>query len=197
MRFSLFIMTGLVLAHALPSWGQDVSGLAECTTKIFREINRTQKWSGKPPAGCPAQVVVEKRDSGVFVTAWSIDRGEGGWVRTSFTGAMNYAEIAGKMPLAKAGKEIRARAARLERCLNSINTVNDPLDCRDRAVKSYEAGEVTGTENKRLVWLEDNGRHTVVEYAFGTTSATPTPPVDLLNGENVLPGMIIDLHLTR
>jgi hypothetical protein len=197
MRYMLLFLTGALLCSTIPASGQDIPRLAECTVKVFREINLTQKWSGKPPAGCPEKIVVEKRSSGVFVTAWSVDRAEGGWVRTAFAAAMNYAEIAGKTPLAKAGKDVMARAVRLERCLNSINTVNDPLDCRDRAVKSYIAGEITGTETKRLVWLDDNGRHTVVEFAFGTSSATPTPPVDLFNGENVLPGMIIDLHLTR
>lgn len=197
MRYIQLFLIGAVLCSALPARGQDIPGLALCTTKVFQEINQTKKWSGKPPLGCPTTVNVEKRASGVFVTAWSVDRGEGGWVRTSFSAAMNYAEIAGKASLGKAGKEIKARAVRLQRCLDSINSVNDPLECRDRAVKSYIAGESTGIENKRLVWLDDNGRHTVVEYAFGTTTATPTPPADLLNGENVLPGMIIDLHLTR
>jgi len=197
MRNSVFFLLGAVLCGAVPSQGQDISGLAACTTKVFGEISRTHKWSGKPPAGCPAKIAVEKRSGGVFVTAWNSDKASGGWVRTAFSTAMNYEEIAGKASLSKAGKEIRQRAEQLDSCLKSILSVNDPLDCRDRAVKSYVAGETTGTEHKRLVWLDDAGRHAVVEYAFGTSSATPTPPVDLFKGENVLPGMIIDLHLTR
>jgi len=38
------------------------------------------------------------------------------------------------------------RAAHLGHCLESINNVNDPLDCHDRASKFYVAGEETGTE---------------------------------------------------
>src|ERR1039457_1178360 len=163
MRYSLFVLIGAFLCCTIPALGMDVPRMAECTTKVFKEISQTKKWSGKPPEGCPAKVAVEKRAGGVFVTAWSVDRAERGWVRTSFTGAMNYEEIAGKIPLTKASKEIRERAARLDRCLNSIISVNDPLDCRDRAVKTYSAGEATGIENKRLIWLDDNGRHTVVE----------------------------------
>jgi hypothetical protein len=108
---------------------------------------------------------------------------------------MESGEIVSKKGLAKAIREIMARAGQLERCLKSINSVNDPLGCRDRANKSYLVGEESGTENKRLVWLEDEGRHTVVEYAFGTTSATPTPPVDLFVGEPLPPGVLLDLHL--
>src|SRR5471032_1193102 len=102
MRYILLVLIGAFLCSTLPAFGQDIPRLAECTIKVFKEINRTQKWSGKPPAVCPAKVVVEKRASGVFVTAWSVDRAEGGWVRTAFSGAMNYAEIAAKTPLAKA-----------------------------------------------------------------------------------------------
>jgi hypothetical protein len=90
-----------------------------------------------------------------------------------------------------------ARAKRLERCLDSINTVNDPLECRDRATKSYSADEESGVENDRIVWLDDDGRHTVVGYAYGNTTSTPSPPADLLNGQQLPPGTIIDLHMNR
>lgn len=60
--------------------------------------------------------------------------------------------------------------------------------------QELSGGEITGTETTRLVWLEDNGRHAVLEYAFGTASVTPTPPVDLFSGTPLLPGVIIDLH---
>jgi hypothetical protein len=178
------------LAH-----GQEVVGLADCATKIFKTINRTGKWSGKPPANCPEKAYVEKRPRGIFVTTWSIEEAEGGWVRTAFTCAMGYGEIAAKKALAQASRDIRARAAHLERCLNSITRVNDPLDCRDHAVKSYLVDEASGVETKRLVWLDDNGRHTVVEYAFGSTSATPTAPVDLFSGQQLPPGTVIDLRV--
>jgi hypothetical protein len=186
---SLFVSTQALAA--------DVSLLAGCTNKVFDEINRTRKWSGKAPAACPATIVVEKRTDGVLVTAWATRSAEGGWVRTAFSGAMGYGEIARKKELAKAGRDIMARAKRLERCLESINTANDPLECRDRATKSYSAGEESGVENDRIVWLDDDGRHTVVEYAFGNTDATPSSPADLFNGQQLPPGTIIDLHMNR
>jgi len=178
------------LAH-----GQEVVRLADCATKIFKDINRSGKWSGKSPANCQVKASVEKRPGGIFVTTWSIEQAEGGWVRTAFTGAMHNREIAGKKALAQASRDIMARAGHLERCLNSITRVNDPLDCRDHAVKSYLVDEQSGVETSRLVWLDDNGRHTVVEYAFGSTSATPTSPVDLYSGQQLPPGTIIDLRV--
>lgn len=194
-RYSVLLLMAIMQCAGSAAHGQELGGLADCATKVFKEINRTGKWSGKPPAGCPAKVSVEKRPAGIFVTTWSVAEAEGGWVRTAFTGAMSFAEVAGKKALARAGKDIAARARHLERCLNSITKVNDPLDCRDHAVKSYLVDEESGTETKRLVWLDDEGRHTVVEYAFGTTSATPTPPVDLFSGHQVPPGTIIDLRV--
>ncbi len=189
------LVTLMFLAGASCAYCQDVPGLAGCVTKVFREIGRTGKWSGKASADCPAKTIVEKRSDGIFVTTWSYDRVEGGWSRTAFSGAMGYGEIARKEALARAEKEIGERAGHLQRCLNAILRVNDPLDCRDYATKSYLVDEESGTETKRLVWLDDNGRHTVVEYAFGTTSATPTPPTDLFSGQQLPPGTIIDLRV--
>jgi len=190
----LLVIVALQLVGSV-AYCQEVTKLAVCATKIFKEINRTGKWSGKPPANCPVKAVVEKRPDGIFVTTWTVEEAEGGWVRTAFTGAMDFGEIAKGKALAQAGKDITARAKHLERCLNSITTVNDPLDCRDYATKSYVVDEESGTETKRLIWLDDNGRHTVAEYAFGTTSATPTLPVDLFSGQQLPPGTIIDLHV--
>lgn len=197
MRYPASVLAMFLILAAAPARAGDVATLADCTTKVFGEINRTKKWSGKPPATCPASIAVEKRTDGVLVTAWVIRNAEGGWVRTAFSGAMGYGEIAGKKELAKASRDITARAKHLGRCLDSINTVNDPLDCRDRATKSYSAGEESGVENDRIVWLDDNGRHTVLEYAIGNTESTPGPPADLFNGQPLPPGMIIDLHLNR
>ena len=196
-RYSITLLVAALQLAGSIAYGREITGLADCVTKIFKEINRTGKWSGKPPASCPVKAAVEKRSSGIFVTTWAVDAVEGGWIRTAFTGAMDYGEVAVGKALRQAEKEIAARARHLERCLKSIITVNDPLDCRDYATKSYLVDEESGTETKRLVWLDDNGRHTVAEYAFGTTSATPTPPADLFSGQQLPPGTIIDLRVRR
>jgi len=193
-RIMMLILPALLLATVSVS-AADIAGLAECATKVFTDINRTQKWSGKAPSGCAPGIAVEKRAAGLFVTAWANENVDGGWVRTAFSAGMGYAEIARKKELAAANHDILARARRIGRCLESINSDNDPLECRDRATKSYLVGEESGSESKRIVWLDDNGRHTVAEYSFGNTAATPTPPVDLFNGQQLPPGMIIDLHL--
>ena len=193
MQKTMLFTAALLLSSLTSATANDVTDMADCTIKVFTEINKTKKWSGKPPKGCQAAVAVEKRQDGVFVTAWKIRQGDNGWARTSLTGAMGYAEIARKKDLKKAGRDITKRAANLERCLDSINTINDPLNCRDRAVKSYLAGEVTGTENQRLIWLDDNGRHVVAEYSSGNTSATPTPPAELFSGEKLPTNVIINL----
>ena len=197
MRYSALLLALALMLVATEAVASDISLLAGCTNKVFDEIRRTRKWSGKAPAACPATIVVEKRADGVLVTAWASRSTEGGWVRTAFSGAMGYGELASKKELARAGRDIMARAGRLERCLDSINTVNDPLECRDRASKSYAAGEESGVENDRIVWLDDDGRHTVVGYAFGNTDSTPSPPADLFNGQQLPPGKIIDLHLNK
>ncbi len=197
MRYGAQLIIPVLLLATFPAAAADMTGLAECTTKVFTEINRTQKWSGKAPTGCPARVAVEKRSGGIFVIAWGVRPTDGGWVRTAFSAGMGYAEVADKKELARANRDIMARAGRIGRCLDSIMSVNDPLECRDQATRSYLAGEETGTEDKRLIWLDDNGRHTVAEYSYGTTTATPTPPADLFGGQSLPPGMIIDLHLLR
>lgn len=197
MRYPALLLVPALMLVGTMAPAADISLLAGCTNKVFDEISRTHKWSGKAPAACPAKIVVEKRADGVLVTAWTIQNAEGGWIRTAFSGAMGYGEIAGKKELAKASRDIMARARRLERCLDSINTANDPLECRDRATRSYSAGEETGVENDRIVWLDDDGRHTVVGYAFGNTESTPSPPADLFNGQQLPPNMIIDLHLHK
>jgi len=197
MRYPIFLLALGLMLVGTGAVAADISVLAGCTTKVFDEIRRTRKWSGKAPPACPASIVVEKRADGVVVTAWLTRNADGGWVKTAFSSAMGYGEIARKKELAKAGRDIMARSKRLERCLDSINTVNDPLDCRDRATRSYVAGEESGEENDRIVWLDDNGRHAVVAYSFGNTTPTPGPPADLMNGQQLPPGMIIDLRMNR
>lgn len=191
---SWFIPAFLLLSS--PAHAAGLAALAGCATKVFAEINNTQKWSGKAPGGCAARIAVEKRPSGLFVIVWDIQNTDGGWIKTAFSAGMGYGELARKSELAAASRDILARARRIGRCLDSINSVNDPLECRDYATKSYSAGEETGTENRRLIWLDDNGRHTVAEHSFGTTTATPSPPADLLGGQSLPPGIIIDLRLS-
>lgn len=191
------LIIAVLLFTTIPAAAEDITGLADCVGKVFSEINRTQKWSGKTPVGCTSRIMVEKHASGIFVVAWSTETTDGGWVRTALSAGMGYGELAAKQELAGARRDIMARAKRIGRCLESIITVNDPLECRDRAIKSYGAGEETGTENTRLIWLDDTGRHIVAEYAFGTTTATPSPPADLFGGQPLPPGMIINLHLRR
>ena len=195
MIYSLLSLTIVLMLAAIPASAREISSLADCANKVFAEINRTQKWSGKPPNGCQARVAVEKRPSGVFVAVWAFEHAESGWTMTAFSGAMDYSEIADKKELALAGKDIMARAVRLERCLNSITTVNDPLECLDRATRSYHVGEEIGSGTRRLVWLNDNGRHAVVQYGSGAASTVQAPPADLFNGESVRPGMAVNLHL--
>lgn len=187
----------VLLFTTQPAFAADITDLADCATKVFNEINHTQKWSGKAPAGCSARVRVERHPTGLFVIVWDTETTDGGWVRTAFSAGMGYGELVEKKELSRARKDIMARAARIGRCLESIITVNDPLECRDRATKSYIAGEETGIENKRLIWLDDDGRHTVAEYSFGNTTATPSPPADLFDGQPLPPGMFIDLLLPR
>jgi hypothetical protein len=189
------LVTVLLLCFSQSVSAQDVAGLAYCTTKLFREIGRSGKWTGKAPAGCSARVALEKRASGYFVTAWVVEDADGGWIRTAFSGAMGSAEILSKKSLARASREIMTRAGQLERCLKSINSVNDPLGCRDHATRSHIVGNESGTETKRLVWLDDGGRHTVVEYAFGSTRPSSGPPVDLFDGEPLPEGLLLNLHL--
>jgi hypothetical protein len=194
MRFLISLFMPILFLIGQTASAADISTLAECTVKVFSEINRTHKWSGKAPAGCPAGVVVEQRQDGAFTSAWVTEGGRGGWARTVFTAAMGYAEIADKNDVVKVGKEIRSRAGRLGRCLDSLIAVKDPLECRYHADKSYLVGDETGIRHEWLIWLDDNGRHTVIEYSFGNTELTPTPPADLPGGQPLLFNMIPDIH---
>ena len=193
MRYLYQLLIPVLLLTTTPAAATDITSLAKCTTGVFKEIGRTRQWTGKAPAGCSAQVAVEKRPDGVFITAWAMESAGDGWVRTAFSAAAGYDEMADRRMLAKATSDIMVRAGRLSRCLSSIRTANDPGECRSRATKSYLVDETTGTENDRLLWLDDNGRHTVVQHTYGDAKATPAPPVDLY--ESIpLPPMIIELR---
>ncbi len=180
-----------LLLGSSSAYASDVNRLAACSVKIFKEINRTQKWSGKPPAGCPSTIAVEKRPDGAYVTVWHIEWVNGGWVNTAFSAAEGFWEIADKKGLARANRDIMSRAGRLGKCLDSIIASNDPRECRQKVIKSYNAGDVMGTEMQKTVWLDDNGRYAVVEFTYGDSVTEPSVPADIIETPIVPPGAII------
>lgn len=192
MAFIFTIVFSFLSASLLHA--SEVTVLAACNVKIFEEINRTREWSGEPPAGCPATVALEKRQEGIFVTSWKTEKVEGGWISTAFSTAVGYGEIADRKDLATANRDIMSRAKRLDKCLDSILSANDPLECRQMAVKSYEAGDAIGEENRRTIWLDDNGRHAVVEFSHGNSEMEKTEPADLLETPPLPDGMIIEVY---
>lgn len=195
MRYLFWLITAIIVTVSVPVVAVDLTPLVDCSLKVFRVINRTKQWSGKVPEGCSAEIYVEKRGDGIFVTAWNKSASEQGWVRVSLSSALGYYEVADKKTLEKAGRDVRARAARIERCLDSIIRVNDPLECRDHATKTYSAGGEIGVENKRSIWLDDNGRHIVVEYAYGDARGAVTPSVDLFSGPALPPGTNLNINI--
>lgn len=193
MLYFLMLLCSLVLLTGQAASAAELGSLTTCSTKVFKEINSTHAWSGKSPPGCAANVAVEKWTDGVQVTSWNTATVTGGWIRTTFAVLMRYAEIADAKTLQKASKDILTRSRKLERCLNSLITVNDPLDCRYKATKEYYAGEKMGIERRWLVWLDDEGRKSMVEYVYGDTVVTPTPPADFFTGQPLPPGT--ELHI--
>jgi len=171
----------------------DVTELAACTVEIFKEISHNHKWSGEPPSGCPSTVVVEKRQGGIFITTWKVEKVSGGWTNTAFSSAQGLWEIASKKDLANANQDIMARARRLGKCLDSILATNDPLECRQKAIKSYLAGETTGTEMHKTIWLDDKGRHAVVEFSYGDSTTQAMEPADIIESSPLPNGTIINI----
>jgi hypothetical protein len=196
MQYILWVIIILVSGISIPAQGVEVLPLADCSIKVFKEINTTHKWSGKSPDGCFAHVYVEKRDNSIFITTWRNSSTENGWTMTSLSTAMGYYEVADRKELKKAARDISSRAARIERCLNSIILKNDPLECRDYGTKTFSAGEDLGTEYKRKIWLDDDKRHSIIEYDYGNTRKASNPePADLFGGPAFPPGMNIDIHV--
>jgi hypothetical protein len=185
----------MILSFSIPSQAVELGAMADCSIKVFREINRSHVWSGKPPVGCSADIYVEKRPNGIFVTTWNSDNSDRGWVRISLSSAMGFFEVADRKELKRASQDIKLRTKRIERCLESIIRENDPLECRDRAAKFYLAGEKMGVEYERSIWLDDNGRHSVVEYAYGDSREVVRPPADLFRGPALPPGTELNIHL--
>lgn len=195
MKHLIWLSTLIILTSGISALAIEVRPLADCTVKVYREINRSHAWSGKAPVGCLAKIHVEKRPAGIFIIAWNNGRSDSRWDRISFSAAMGFKEIADRKTLEKAGHDITARAARLEHCLDSIIRVNDPLECRDYATKTYSAGDEMGIEFKRNIWLNDNGRHSVVEYAYGDTREADSPPAELFGGVALPPGTNLNIHI--
>lgn len=195
MRYLFWLTSVIIFCASMQAQAMDLRPLADCTVKVFRDINRSHAWSGKVPAGCSANMYVEKRPAGIFVTTWNSSTSQDGWVRLSFSSAMSFSEVADKKLVEKAGRDISARAARIGRCLDSIIRVNDPLECRDYAAKTYSVGEDLGVEFNRSIWLDDNGRHSVVEYAYGDTNRAVNPPADLFGGPALPPGIDLKVHI--
>ena len=191
MRFILMPALFALLLVSSQAHASDVNRLAACTAKIFKEINRTHKWSGKPPAGCPSTVAVEKRPEGAYITIWQIVKVNGGWINTAFSTAEGFWEIADKKQLARANRDIMSRARRLDKCLDSILAANEPLDCRQKAIKSYNAGDVIGTEMQKTIWLDDDGRYALVEFSYGDSATEPVEPADIIETPPLPGGMVI------
>jgi hypothetical protein len=195
MRYLFWIAAILSVSVGVDARTLDLKPLADCSVKVFKDINRNNSWSGKVPAGCDANVHVERRVSGIFVTTWFGTSSLNGWERLALSSAMSFAEVASKQRLEKAGRDITTRAARIGLCLDSIIRVNDPLECRDYATKTYSAGESLGVEYNRSIWLEDAGRHSVVEHAYGDTEKVIAEPADLFVGPALPPGLDLKLHI--
>ena len=195
MRYLVWLTTLVVLASSASAQALEIRPLADCALKVFNGISRNHVWSGEKPDGCLAEVHVDKRAEGVFVTVWNSGGSADGWSRLSLSVAMGFSEVADRKSLKAAGRDILARSARVGNCLDSILRVNDPLECRDYATKTYSAGEELGVEHKRSIWLDDGGRHVVVEYAHGDTRASVSAPADLFGGQALLPGAGVDIHV--
>ncbi len=196
MRHLICLTICIAFSMCLSAQAVELQPLAGCAIKVFRGINRSHVWSGKVPVGCSNDIYVEKRPSGIFVTSWVSSSSESGWERLALSVAMGYHEVANRKSLQQAEGDISARTARIGRCLDSILRVNDPLECRDHATKTYSAGDVMGIEYNRSIWLDDNGRHVVVEYAYGDTRPATSPePADLFGGPPLPPGTNLDVHI--
>lgn len=194
MRYFILLISLLSLPHAHAS---ELAPLADCASSVFNEINRTKAWTGKAPAGCIAKVSVEKRTDGALVTTWLTERTDRGWMRTAYVVLMGYGEIADGNALSRGNRDVKERAVRLGRCLDSLIAVNDPLYCRYKATKEYYADEKMGTERRWLIWLDDNGRQSAVEFVLGNTTLTPAPPADIFEGEQLPPGTDFHILLKR
>jgi hypothetical protein len=195
MHYPTLILTMLWVTVAAPAAAAEVAALAGCSSAVFTQISRTSTWSGKAPKACKAQVAVHRTDAGIAVTAWSGEAAASGdRTRTSFTGVLDYEELANKGGLSAALSDLMVRARHLERCLVSLRKHKDPLDCRLGGARDYLAGEETGVKDSYTLTIPDDGRSVVVEYQIGSTIATPDQPADLEAAQPLPPGVLIDLR---
>lgn len=185
-------LTLTVLFLALPASAANISDLANCSVKVITELSKNGIWSGVAPAECPTEIQVEKRREKLFITAWIVEHGKSGWMRTAFTCAMSKAELKSRSSVENAGIDIKARAGRLEQCLELSSRDNAAIKCLNYESEFYLTGKRGASEHKLMIWLDDNEHHTKAEIAYGDTSSTPTPPTDLFDGEIILPAARID-----
>jgi len=178
---------------AQPAAASTVDTLASCAAKVFSEIGRTHKWSGKPPAGCPAGLAVTTHEDGALVTFWVVTRSGDGWVQTSFSAAESYQELAHPTSLSAANRDMLARGRRLSRCLQTQGTTQVPDECRVRGSKETMASEQSGVKEITQMTLSDTDRYCAVEYVVGDTIATPPEPADIETGDTLPPGILIKL----
>jgi hypothetical protein len=190
MKTIQLVTVAIVLSAASPAFPSEVEQLASCATKVFNEIGRTQKWSGKAPAGCSANVRVQKNGEGLVISAWNQEMMDEGYVRTSFSAMESFEEIARPTERAAANREIMSRAKRLSRCLQLTGSYNIPAECRSRGSKEYLAGEETGVKDVQQIQLDDQGRYASVEYVISNTMDTPTEPDEPENNE-LPPGLLL------
>ncbi len=190
----LLLLLSFSLA-AQPAAAATVDALSTCTAKVFSEIGRTHKWSGKPPAGCPEGLAVTKHEDGALVTFWTVTRSGDGWVQTSFSAAESYQELAHPTDLSAANKDVLARGRRLSRCLQTQGTTHVPDECRMRGSKETLASEESGVKDVSQITLNDTGRYCAVEYVVGDTIATPSEPADIDTGDALPPGIQIKILL--
>ena len=191
MKLPLLLLSFCLAAQ--PAAAATVDTLASCTAKVFTEIGRTHKWSGRPPAGCPPHLAVTKLEGGALVTFWTVTGAGDGWVQTSFSAAESYQELASPNTLSAANKDVLGRGRRLSRCLQAQGTDRVPDECRMRGTKDTLVGEETGVKDISRITLSDVDRYCVVEYVVGDTIATPSEPADIETGNALPPGILIML----
>jgi hypothetical protein len=190
----LFALLVICLPSAVAS-ASDVDDLGICSTNVFSEIAKTQAWSGRTKGCIRDRVVVEQRDSGIFVTTWKLSGKSGNWEKLALSAAAGYRELIDKKLLAGVIRDVKSRARRLDTCLTSIKSSNDPGECRDSAQRVYSVGTTTGVDMERTIWLDDGGRHVVIGYSYGDSTVSDTVPADLENTPTLPAGVLIDLHM--
>ncbi|MEI6206345.1 MAG: hypothetical protein WCP20_06160 [Desulfuromonadales bacterium] len=193
----LLIATVVMSVYSPILAASDVDDLAECSINVFQEIAETHAWSGHTKGCAKGKVVVEKREAGAFVTTWKLVKSAGSWEKLALSTAVGYQELVDKKLLHNGIEDLKLRVRRLRKCLDSIVESNDPGECRDTAKRVYSVGSTTGFDTKRTIWLDDGGRHVVLGFSYGNSSASDTAPADLEMTPGIPAGMQIDLHQKR